>query len=70
MTSRSRITERLVRRKEDWEAMLPGVGNLAELIKGRFGYCQIEDDIRTVPLSPPIQTKKDLLGQSKSKRKS
>jgi hypothetical protein len=50
--------------------MLPGAGNLSELIKGRFGYCQIEDDIRTVPLSPPIQTKKELLGQSKSKRKS
>jgi hypothetical protein len=44
---------------------MPGIGELADLIKATFGYCQIEEDIKTVPLSPPPE---DLKSWKKGKR--
>jgi hypothetical protein len=49
--------------------VLPGITELADLVRERFGYCQIEHDMKTTPLSPPIVAKKDLLAESKSRKK-
>jgi hypothetical protein len=45
--------------------LLPGIGELADKVKEVFGYCQIEEDIPTVPLSPPPE---DLKPWKKDKR--
>lgn len=49
--------------------MLPGICELADLFKQKWGYCQIEHDMPTIPVSPPLTAKKELLKQSKSRAK-